>query len=480
MVRYAVGHGTIAGAPGVNHEALAERGFDGAAIGKVEEALASAFDIRFVFNKWTLGDALCTGALGFTAEQLDEPGFDMLASMGFDKADVEAANLFCCGAMTLEGAPHMKAEHLPVFDCASPCGRVGKRALSTESHIRMMAASQPFISGAISKTINMQTEATVEACKDAYHLSWRLGLKAIALYRDGSKLSQPLSALTIDDDDEAETMPETVPERILRVVEKQAAVGRRRLPQRRRGYAQKAIIGGHKVYLHTGEYDDGTLGEIFLDMHKEGAAFRSLMNNFAIAISIGLQYGVPLEEYVEAFTFTRFEPSGIVEGNEAIKMSTSILDYIFRELAISYLGRSDLAHVEPADLLPDSVGRGESQADLGGKSGPGGASNLDVVAQVAQVTSNGYVRTNLRVVEGGVKTATMSAGVVEAGTGGGGAAAAIAVRASMEIDPRFAEICEARMKGYEGDPCNECGNLTLVRNGTCLKCVTCGGTSGCS
>ena len=479
MVRYAVGNGTIAGAPGVNHETLAERGLDGDAIDRVEEALASAFDIRFVFNKWTLGDALCTGALGFSAEQLDEPGFDMLASMGFDKADIEAANLFCCGAMTLEGAPHMKAEHLPVFDCASPCGRVGRRALSTESHIRMMAASQPFISGAISKTINMPTEATVEACKNAYHLSWRLGLKAIALYRDGSKLSQPLSALTIDDDDEAETIPETVPERILRVVEKQAAVGRQRLPQRRRGYAQKAIIGGHKVYLHTGEYDDGKLGEIFLDLHKEGAAFRSLMNNFAIAISIGLQYGVPLEEFVEAFTFTRFEPSGIVEGNEAIKMSTSILDYIFRELAISYLGRSDLAHVEPSDLLPDSVGRGESQAELGGKSGPGGGGrdDLDIVAQVA---SNGYVRTNLRVVGGGGSAATISAGDMQAGTGGGGAAAAIAVRASMSIDPRTAEIREARMKGYEGDPCNECGNLTLVRNGTCLKCVTCGGTSGCS
>jgi ribonucleoside-diphosphate reductase alpha chain len=217
----------------------------------------------------------------------------------------------------------------------------------------------------------MPNAASVEDCRKAYEMSWRLGLKANALYRDGSKLSQPLSAMAIGDesedraanDDLAEMNPAArapiIAERIVeRIVEREVRAGRERLPQRRKGYTQKAVVGGHKVYLRTGEYEDGRVGEIFVDMHKEGAAFRSLMNNFAIAISIGLQYGVPIEEFVEAYTFTRFEPSGMVEGNDAIKMSTSILDYIFRELAISYLGRNDLAHVEQSDLRPDSVGRG--------------------------------------------------------------------------------------------------------------------------
>ena len=332
----------------------------------------------FAFNKWTL-DAKSSAPRSWASptEQLDDVSFDMLDALGFTREEIEAANIYCTGAMSLEGAPHLKPEHLPVFDCANPCGREGKRCLSTDSHIRMMAAAQPFISGAISKTINMPGEATVENCAEAYMLSWRLGLKANALYRDGSKLSQPLSAGVFDglDEDAEEDLRERVaeapaPERaqivaervIERVIERQRE--RSRLPQRRKGYTQKAIVGGHKVYLRTGEYEDGSLGEIFIDMHKEGAAFRSLMNNFAIAISIGLQYGVPLEEFVEAFTFTRFEPSGMVEGNAAIKMATSVLDYLFRELAISYIGRSDLAHVEPQDISPDTVGSGDEQGDL--------------------------------------------------------------------------------------------------------------------
>src|SRR5215510_8816366 len=280
----------------------------------------------------------------------------MLAHLGFSRREIEAANIHVCGAMTVEGAPHLKSEHYAVFDCANPCGRTGKRFLSVDSHIRMMAAAQPFISGAISKTINMPNEASVEDCKQAYMLSWKLAIKANALYRDGSKLSQPLSAQLIEDDEAEEDLAETLAgkpqvQRVEKIVEKivEVMVKRERevMPQRRKGYTQKAIVGGHKVYLHTGEYEDGRLGEIFIDMHKEGAAFRSLMNNFAIAISVGLQYGVPLEEFVEAFTFTRFEPAGPVIGNDSIKSATSVLDYIFRELAVSYLGRTDLAHVVP-------------------------------------------------------------------------------------------------------------------------------------
>jgi ribonucleoside-diphosphate reductase alpha chain len=337
-------------------------------------------------------------------------------------------------------------------------------------------------------------------------LSWRLGIKANALYRDGSKLSQPLASSILDDitddDDVAESLAEKVaaasqPERAQIVAERiieriiERAQGRKRLPQRRKGYTQKAVVGGHKVYLRTGEYEDGAVGEIFIDMHKEGAAFRSLMNNFAIAISIGLQYGVPLEEYVEAYTFTRFEPSGMVEGNDAIKMATSVLDYIFRELAISYLGRNDLAHVEPADIMPDSLGTGDGQGNL-----PGGA----VAETVRRFASKGYVRNQLLVVNGGAANGTtgMSAGTgpwAQASTmtvtasgvsqelvGSNGSAEAYAVEATVvrSVDSRLERVREARMKGYEGDSCGECGNFTLVRNGTCLKCATCGGTSGCS
>ncbi len=276
--------------------------------------------------------------------------FNLLDHMGFSKKDIEAANIHVCGAMTLEGAPFLKNEHLAVFDCANPCGKIGKRYLSVESHIRMMAAAQPFISGAISKTINMPNDATVDDCKSAYMLSWKLGLKANALYRDGSKLSQPLNASLIEDEGDDDALEEllaqpaaaqavTVTEKIIERVIEKVVRSQERLPGRRKGYTQKAKIGGHAIFLRTGEYDDGRLGEIFLDMNKEGSALRAFINNFAISVSLGLQYGVPLEEYVDAFTFTKFEPAGIVTGNDAIKNATSILDYVFRELAISYLGR---------------------------------------------------------------------------------------------------------------------------------------------
>ncbi len=509
IIRYAVGHGTLEDAPGICHARLEEKGFNKATLQALEASLPSAFDIKFAFNQWTLGADFCTKVLGFDEARLNHVAFDMLSGLGFTKAEIEAANTYCCGAMMLEGAPHLKAEHLAVFDCANPCGRSGQRCLSVESHIRMMAAAQPFVSGAISKTINMPSDADVEDCKDAYMLSWRLGLKANALYRDGSKLSQPLSAGLLESDEEAEEEDESVVERIAaapaaqraeivaeRVVERiveRVNVERRRLPQRRKGYTQKAIVGGHKVYLRTGEYVDGGLGEIFIDMHKEGAAFRSLMNNFAIAISIGMQYGVPLEEYVEAFTFTRFEPAGMVEGNEAIKMATSVLDYIFRELAISYLGRNDLAHAEPSDMLPDSLGKGANEGDLPVVQRATAAENLRLVA------STGYVRNRFRVLEGGAGRAPATAASTTATSGASpgiagdiGAAGAVAVQAAViqgggvqggvaeRVVPRLERLREARVKGYVGDSCGECGNFTMVRNGTCLKCTTCGATNGCS
>src|SRR5271169_5525564 len=380
IVAYAVGRATLAHSPGVNHAALKAKSLPLEAIDKVEAALGGAFDIRFVFNKWTLGVETLAQALKISPERYDAPGFDLLTALGFSKAEIEAANSYACGAMTLEGAPYLKAEHLSVFDCANPCGRIGKRYLSVESHIRMMAASQPFISGAISKTINMPNDATVEDCKEAYLLSWKLALKANALYRDGSKLSQPLNSQLISDEDEEDDAVEAfydkpmaartaaLSEKVVeRLVERIVVMREReKMPDRRKGYTQKAVVGGHKVYLRTGEYDDGRIGEIFIDMHKEGAALRSFINNFAIAVSLGLQYGVPLEEYVDAFTFTRFEPSGPVQGNDSIKYATSILDYLFRELAVSYLSRFDLAHVEPSETNFDALGKGVEE----GRSSP--------------------------------------------------------------------------------------------------------------
>ena len=519
IVAYAVGRGSLADAPAINHDTLKAKGFTSEAIEKVEKALPTAFDVKFVFNKWTLG-ADFLRELGVAPADLAAANFDLLAHLGFTRREIEAANIYVCGAMTVEGAPHLKPEHYAVFDCANPCGRTGKRFLSVDSHIRMLAAAQPFISGAISKTINMPNEATVEDCKAAYILSWKLGLKANALYRDGSKLSQPLQSQLIADESEDDEVQDNVlaafldkpaaarasglAEKIVEKVVERIVVmrERERMPDRRKGYTQKAVVGGHKVYLRTGEYDDGRLGEIFIDMHKEGAALRSLLNNFAIAVSLGLQYGVPLDEYVDAFTFTRFEPSGPVQGNDSIKYATSILDYVFRELAVSYLSRFDLAHVEPAEGGFDALGKGVEE----GKPTPD-----------TRYVSKGLTRSRtdrLKVMPGSAETSSPSSGGGGSGGGRGGVTnitalassgprAEVAGTTALKTEPEAKlspvqelehrsearahakaaaaeKRAEAKARGYEGEACSECGNFTLVRNGTCLKCDTCGSTTGCS
>ncbi|NWG45890.1 MAG: vitamin B12-dependent ribonucleotide reductase [Alphaproteobacteria bacterium] len=518
IIAYAVGHGSLKGAPGVTHDRLRAAGFNEEILARIESQLPTAFDLKYVLAPWTFGEAFCREVLGLTDEQLEDYGFDLLAHLGFTKAEIEAANLHVCGTGTLEGAPGLKDEHLPVFDCANPCGRTGKRYLSVDSHILMMAAVQPFISGAISKTINMPASASIADCANAYMTSWKLGLKANALYRDGSKLSQPLAARLLDEEttEALEEAVETaapmglrtqiVTERIVEKIVERRRASRLKLPDRRKGYTQKSIVGGHKVYLRTGEYEDGALGEIFIDMHKEGAAFRSLMNNFAVAISLGLQYGVPLEEYVEAFTFTRFEPAGPVQFNDHIKQATSILDYIFRELAISYLGRNDLAHVVDREADAVAIGQGVTE---------GQAEHLEeaelVEKVVREVASAGYLRgsvpTNLVVLRQGTTgepvTARGGAALGSVTTappatarrigsleGGGRVVSRVHVEGHFEADQvsvttasgpdTMKKVLEARIKGYEGDPCPSCGHLTLVRNGTCLKCDTCGSTTGCS
>ncbi len=416
---------------------------------------------------------------------------------------VEEASTFVCGTMTIEGAPHLKAEHLPVFDCANKCGKLGKRFLSAESHIRMMAAAQPFISGAISKTINMPNDATVEDMKKAYWLSWQLMTKANALYRDGSKLSQPLNSVADSAEaaalaavsEEPDAAPAVKPEALKaaeKITEKviiRYIARRRRLPDRRAGYTQKSRIGNHKMYIRTGEYEDGTLGEIFIDMHKEGAAFRSMTNCFAIAVSLGLQHGVPLEEYLDAFLFTRFEPNGVVQGNPYIKMSTSIIDYIFRELAVTYLGRHDLAHVIPDDLRGDALHDDEDEPDFESEEI---LSERTVDAKEAPVSpppaSLAHPRSaHLKPGNGGgeAKSNGGGNGHGKANGNGHGPTPAVAVmpsvnRSTAPVSTKEEKIRIAKQKGYEGDPCSNCGQLTLVRSGACAKCDTCGETSGCS
>lgn len=447
IIQYANGSGSLATSPHINTDSLRAKGFTDEVLYKIEQLLPTAFDISFVINVWTIGKDTIKELLKLDDEKILSPQFNLLTELGFTQAQIIEANKYICGSMTIEGAPHLQEKHLPVFDCASKCGRFGTRFLSAESHIYMMAAAQSFISGAISKTINMPHDATMEDIKNAYSLAWKLAVKAIAIYRDGSKLSQPLSTTTELVDTKEEPIGVIhVAEKIAEKMIYRYVAKRKRLPDRRGGYTQKAKVAGNTVYMRTGEYENGEVGEIFLDMHREGAAFRSLMNCFAIAVSLGLQYGVPLEEFVDAFVFTKFEPSGIVTGNQYIKMATSVIDYIFRELAITYLGRHDLAHVKPEDLQPGTK-----------------AEQLEFDYEEEELVSTRLVPA----VEH--KHPEKSPIVVKK------EAAAVSKKSSVDE-----LVAEAKVKGYVGEPCPNCNQFTLVRNGACLKCVTCGETTGCS
>ena len=465
---FAKGSNTLEGSPHINRATLKAKGFDDETLAKIESQLGGAFEIGFVFNHFVLGDEFCTTKLGMTTAQLADWNISILRDvLGFTPQQIDEASDVICGRMTLEGAPFLKDQHLPIFDCATPCGKHGSRYIRPLAHVDMMAAAQPAISGAISKTINLPQTATIGDVKEAYRYAWERMTKAVALYRDGSKLSQPLAAsYDIGSPDETEdgvaTTAFSTPVQIAEKVVYRYIAKRRRMPDRRDGYTQKAVVGGHKVYLRTGNYDDGSIGEIFVDMHKEGAAFRSLMNNFAIAVSLGLQHGVPLEEYVDAFTFTRFEPNGPVQGHENIKMATSILDYIFRELAVSYLGRYDLAQVQPSQQIdamgvePEYVSEDEGEISY---------------RPVSQPPSRPAASVALPPV-------TMPPEPVMAGVLSASSPSAPVVRGTAQ--PMAERVREALAKGYSGDACGTCGQFALVRNGTCLKCDSCGSTSGCS
>jgi ribonucleoside-diphosphate reductase alpha chain len=452
---YATGKKTLKGAPAVNPETLAARGFTREALAAAEGAAADSLGLEGIFNPWILGKDFTEGILKIPEAAWRLPGFSMLKHLGFTPAEIEAAERYICGTMGLEGAPGLKEKHYPVFDTATPSGKNGRRSIPWTAHIGMMAAVQPFISGAISKTINMPNSAGYEDVKGAYMLSWKSALKAVALYRDGSKLSQPLSSFAPGADPLADTI--VALEKGLAAPPSAGQEGpagavsrgiRKSLPNRRAGYTQKAKIGGHSIFIRTGEYDDGGLGEIFLDMHKEGAAFRSLLNSFAIAVSLGLQYGVPLDEYVDAFTFSRFEPNGMVQGHDYVKMATSVIDYIFRDLAISYLKRTDLGQIKPEDLIA---------------TGTKAAGQASFRENAPRETSRGTASR-----PHSAKAEAARAPAAERET------------ADREAEGEAQKIAAARIKGYEGDPCPVCGSFTLVRNGTCMKCDTCGGTTGCS
>ena len=502
---YIVGTQSLENAPHINPEALRARGFDDAALQRIGEALPSAFDIEFAFTRWTLGDDFCREQLGIDSSQLDDPNFSLLRAVGFTDAQIREANDQILGRMTIEGAPHVRSSHYAVFDCANRCGRYGTRHISARGHILMMAAAQPFISGAISKTINMPTEAGIDDVKSAYLLSWRSMLKANALYRDGSKLSQPLQATALDlttlpagsdpettAEAEAEsrnengaTQPAPVAlagagpvEEGARALLNVAISHKRRLPNRRTGYTQKAKIGGQTVFLRTGEYDDGTIGEIFVDMHKEGAAYRSLMNCFAIAVSMGLQHGVPLAEFVDKFAYVRFQPNGIVSGHDHIKMAASVVDFIFRELALSYLGRTDMVQVPPQDNHGTGAPANEG-AESGAETDPTSATttigfgdDLESPTEAPTLTTSGSASR--------ISATHASAPAANRRAPRASSAFALQRARSAAGRPEKARRATARLAGFEGDPCAECGHFTLVRNGSCLKCETCGSTTGCS
>jgi len=451
IVDYAKGTGTLKGAPHINFESLKLKGFTHEEVEHVDSIMAAAFDISFAFNVFTLGEATME-RLGYSAEHYTEPGFNLLRALGFSREEIEAANNHICGTMTIEGAPQLLEKHYSVFDCANKCGKIGERYIHQYGHVRMMGAVQPFISGAISKTINLPNEATVEDIEGCYMMSWQLGLKANALYRDGSKLSQPLSTKSDAKEEKEAPKHEWTSEEVLEaarsiimqstdtIFKRQLSrvVERKKLPAKRDGFTQKSKIGGQTIFVRTGEYEDGTLGEIFIDMHKEGASYRSLLNCFAIAVSIGLQYGVPLEEFADKFTFTRFEPSGPVD-HANIKFSTSIVDYVFRLLGFEYLNRTDLVHVAPEDL-----------------------STLEKSTQDISTEATGNYPVTEPIAESKEKKAQ-------------------ATRKATAEKYEIVNATDAANKSLMGDapPCPKCGHTT-IRNGTCYKCLNCGESLGCS
>ncbi len=445
IMYYVMGTLRLEGAPHINRASLKEKGFTDEDIARIEKELPKVFEIGFAFNRWVLGDATLE-RLGFTKEQYEAPGFQLLPALGFTDAQIEEANVVIAGHMTVEGAPDLKNEHLAVFDCANKCGKIGRRFIHAEGHIRMMAASQPFISGAISKTINLPSEATVEDIKSAYFLSWKLGLKANALYRDGSKLSQALSNKS-DKKAKKEAATE-VQERIVYKEVIKEVPRRRKLPAERMSITHKFAIAGHEGYIHAGMYEDGTPGEIFIKMSKEGSTLSGVMDTLALSLSMNLQYGVPLEVLCEKLVHTRFEPGGMTQNRE-IPMVKSIMDYLGRWLALKFMAKDQAKRFHNGDLVDKAYSEGTKSKDAF-------AMRLPVVDEGAQSLAFDLPP----VLEPQSEDAPQQTSATET------------------ITPSKRE--QAKLQGFTGSMCSGCGSVRMKRNGSCEVCLDCGATSGCS
>jgi len=475
IINYVIGSMSLNGSPYINKESLMDKGLSEENVAKIESALPGAFEIQHAFNVFVLGEETLKG-LGIDEETYTSFDFNLLETLGFSRSEIAQANLHICGTQKIEGAPYLKEEHLDVFDCANKCGKDGERFIHYMGHVRMMAAAQPFISGAISKTVNMPNEASIEDIEDCYFEAAKIGVKAIAIYRDGSKASQPLSASS-DEGDSDESDPE-----VNKILEEEAmlvqgnfapgtsptrayaGVNRPRflLPERREGWTQEARVAGHKVYLRTGEYPDGTLGEVFIDIAKEGATLKGVLGCFAIAVSKGLQYGVPLEEFVDTFTFQTFEPRGMVEGHENIKMSNSIIDYVFRALGLEYLDRTDIVQVPPKpveQVEPIVVEEKQEHKKPVEQVEP-------IVVEEKQEHKKSVEQVEPIVVEEKQEHK----------------------KPVEQVEPIVVEQAEnsvATVQEVLGDmmgdapACPDCGHIT-IRNGSCYKCLNCGNSLGCS
>ncbi len=485
VVEYIVGTSSIEDAPHINWESLSAKGFMDVDLEKLEKVLPSVFELKHAFNVFTFGEEVLQ-RIGFTEDQYTAWDFNLLKELGFTQAQINEANDHICGRQTIEGAPHINKEHLAVFDTANKNGKYGERFIHHSGHIRMMAAAQPFISGAISKTINMPNEITVEEIAEAYMTSWELGLKAMAIYRDGSKAAQPLNSTSDEGEDNEEEAEE-----ITTAVETEKAIHwgnlpkgisptqayaqglqppRFLLPAKRRGFNQEARVGGHKVYLRTGEYDDGTLGEIFIDLAKEGATLKGILSCFAIAVSKGLQYGVPLEEFVDTFTFQTFEPRGMVEGHPNIKMANSIIDYVFRALGVEYLQRDELAQVPPDRELPEPPKGIAAETGVQGVLEEAAAEiDIDVLQKAADFVDSDEPA----VVPVGSNGSHAPSGTTVTAT------VATASVATMTVTKVSAADLALKENMGDAPACSNCGHMT-VRNGSCYVCLTCGDTTGCS
>ncbi len=426
IMRYVLGTLSLQGAPHINRDSLQKKGFSDADIASIEATLPKVFELGFAFNRFVLGDATLE-KLGFKKEQYEAPTFNLLTALGFSKEQIDEANTVICGNMTVEGAPLLKSEHLPVFDCANKCGKIGKRYISAEGHIRMMAGAQSFISGAISKTINLPQEATVEDFKNAYLLSWKLGVKANALYRDGSKMSQALSNKSDTKEEAKEVKPVIIEKIVMKEVPR-----RRKLPDERMSLTHKLSVAGHEAYITVGLYEDGKPGEIFIKMSKEGSTLSGVMDTLALSLSMNLQYGVPLEVLCEKLVHTRFEPMGLTTNKE-IPMVKSIMDYIGRWLALKFLTKEKAKSFHNSDLVEKAYRDGTKSKDAFAMSLP--------------------------VIDEGIATMSTHTGAVE--------------------EP-ISSLDQAKLQGFTGSVCSNCSSTKMKRNGSCEVCLDCGATSGCS